>query len=285
MNLAANMQQPNDNIQESKLLQLPRELRDIICGYTLYAPGGLYYYRDRPYKASLCASEDSTAEFNQLKYTCRILYYETVGLELTSGNNLIFVFDESRKNEYMSQQPAVQFLGFLDLSSPCRQRKIRRVYLRNGFNVEDYGIRDLHLIVYWCQLHPTARVFWEFPVNYDAGQKSPSWFLSDGLALECAMRNTSATIDRRARELGVYLILGQITVYREAVWRRDLREQGLGYFQKLDAMKTTIEAENFRALPYDGPLDEQAFWVGMPGTDEIKMKALELARSWYRDGF
>jgi hypothetical protein len=68
----------------SRLLDLPRELRDMIYEYALTEDQGLLLVeRDDTQKSFKgCRPTDPSTESNCLKYVCRQLYYETKGLGL-----------------------------------------------------------------------------------------------------------------------------------------------------------------------------------------------------------
>ncbi|KAF2011861.1 hypothetical protein BU24DRAFT_465454 [Aaosphaeria arxii CBS 175.79] len=280
-----------------RLLDLPRELRDLIYTYALYSPDGLFYQRYDDYKAILSPSLESAVEWNQLKYTCRALYHEVAGLELQMNDELTFVAGPSRHGKHIERMPAVQFLGFLDMCHAKWQDCVRQVHLRNLHSSmhalvmwEDSGSQDLHLIVYWCQLHPRARVFWELPILGDIGQNDPLLFISDGIMFKNAFRS-SRDHGRLVKDLNLYLVWGTLQVY-EALWRSDLK----GMARHKRKLMEPIEAENFRVRPSDGPFKEADFRKtieaevlnrtvdGGRASPEVMQACVQLARSWYTFG-
>lgn len=287
---------------ESKLLQLPRELRDMIYNYALYQPSGLFYYRDQDYKSHLCASADTQAEFNQLKYTCRQLRQETVGLELKLQNDVVFLIGPDRKGLYVEKLPAVQFLGFLDMCHETWRRRIHRVFLRShhppNHQIQTYdnaNIFDLHLLVRLCHNYPNFLLFWEYPLCYSSGQQEPSSFLSDGLMFELGFRSNSVNrkrVWRTFQSLNIQVALGCATIY-QSMWRRDIPRSR---FWQSQYREPSLEAPNFRVLPPDGPFDEDEFrhridtWVEnftprrAPTTTQMKEGWVALARKWYTEG-
>lgn len=68
------------------LLRMPGEVRNLIYGYALSEPNGLFYrYQENDNSMKLYTTmypEESEMEANQLKYVCRQLNKETKGLGL-----------------------------------------------------------------------------------------------------------------------------------------------------------------------------------------------------------
>jgi hypothetical protein len=290
------------------LLRLPRELRDMIFSYTLHHPSGLYYCRDQDYKSSFSTSKESFHEFNQLKYTCKQLRDETLGLELKLGNDLIFLFRPTSQTEYMKMLPGNQFLGFLDMCHEAWRCRIRRVYLRDPGDTRQHllqryeksksGILDLHVIVGLCHNYPNFFVLWEHPMPtfLGDGQDCPVSLVSDGLMFSMGFRNSQAhraQVWKTIKLLHLDVALASATVYR-AYWRRDAPQSHSFHVSKYS--KTSVEAPNFRLLPDDGPFDEEKFRNNIerwgegyhseqkPKTREETEMWIQLAREWYTNG-
>jgi hypothetical protein len=72
----------------SRLLDLPREIRDMIYEYALTEDQGLLLVEHDDTQKSFrgCRPTDPSTESNCLKYICRQLYYETKGLGLGLNN-------------------------------------------------------------------------------------------------------------------------------------------------------------------------------------------------------
>jgi hypothetical protein len=106
----------------SRLLDLPRELRDMIYEYALTEDQGLLLVeRDDTQKSFRgCRPTDPSTESNCLKYVCRQLYYETKGLGL--GLN-----DLTIRSEFREQTE--DFTTFFATCSAGQQQCIRKVTL------------------------------------------------------------------------------------------------------------------------------------------------------------
>jgi len=290
--------------QTSSLLHLPRELRDVIYIYALTQQGDMRYYRKECYKTIFCSSDEYArgarneqsppSPWNQLQFVCRQLRQETLGLELRL-NSLVFGRDLSA-GEYMSKLASVQFLGFLDMCSEVWQKRIKSVRLEGASFLVDENreaVYDLHLVVYWCQLHPQTTVYLPLPINRDTGQESPSSFLIDGIMIQSAMRRSlpSGYLDNLITDLGLYHLFCNARIYRK-LWRPDA---GMTTWWKINRV-VEVEAENFRVVPDDGPFREGQFRKGMEkwrgGGDiggrkpvgEVGERWVELAREWYERG-
>jgi hypothetical protein len=112
---------------ESRLLDLPRELRDMIYEYALAEDEGLVLMeRPTPDNSSRsfkgCRQSDHSVESNQLKYACRQLNRETKGLGLKL-NDLTIGSGRVR-----------DFASFLATCSASQQQCIRKVIVCDGLS-------------------------------------------------------------------------------------------------------------------------------------------------------
>ena len=100
------------------------------------------------------------------------------------------------------------------------------------------------------------------------------------------MRNEATSVSQRAWDLGINLCNATMTIYRDHFWRTDVKMSDMTWEQKAEALENTIQAENFRIIPSDGPLDEEYFLSALPERwePEVKKEALEMARGWYSEG-
>ncbi|PSN74346.1 hypothetical protein BS50DRAFT_642628 [Corynespora cassiicola Philippines] len=143
------------------LLTLPRELRDIIYAYVFSEPCGIYckYEGHTSFKlyASVEAfSNEDTLEINQMKYTCRILYQETIGLALRY-NDIILM-------RYKTNHPSSieQVLALLRDIPPKKLEKIQKIEARTHPDLsiayhshQDAVLRELQRICTW---YPKLRI-------------------------------------------------------------------------------------------------------------------------------
>ena len=115
--------QPNS----SRLLDLPREIRDMIYEYALTEDQGLLLVEHDDTQKSFrgCRPTDPGTKSNCLKYVCRQLYYETKGLDL--GLN-----DLTIRSEFGEQTE--DFITFLGTCSVGQQQCIRKVTLCTKWN-------------------------------------------------------------------------------------------------------------------------------------------------------
>jgi hypothetical protein len=188
------------------------------------------------------------------------------------------------------------------MCSESWQRKIKCVRLEGAsFLVEENNkaVYDLHLIVYWCQIHPHTIVYLPHQVDGETGQQNPAEFFIDGIMLQSAIqRNFSkGYLFRLAFDLGLYHSLFHARMdgrrYRK-LWRPDELEKP--HVRKI-YLEAEIGADNFRVLPEDGPFDEHAFRRAIEGMDRLSSsdrnkpvgeraeRWVELARGWYERGF
>lgn len=282
---------PGSQVARCGFFSLPRELRDMIYSYALYQPGGLYFHRDELYKAKLCASEDTTEEFNALKSTSKQLRHETLGLELKLHNDLIFVKKDGRNGHYVEKTPQIQFLGFLDMCHEVWRRFIRRVYIRDCSEWKDTKaeILDVHLVVHLCHNYPEWLVFWYLPVRL--GHDTAPRFLATGfMFLITTLRpGQPRKIWGICTALKIPVVLGERHIAHR-IWRPDLRMP--------DYNAPSIEAPNFRILLEYRPFDAEGFrrdsvdylsnvtpTLTREATDGLADAWVAIARDWYTNGF
>ncbi|CAN9445988.1 unnamed protein product [Alternaria alternata] len=112
----------------SRLLDLPRELRDMIYEYALTEDQGLLLVeRDDTQKSFRgCRPTDPSTESNCLKYVCRQLYYETKGSGLSLNDLTI-------RSEFREQTE--DFITFFATCSAGQQQCIRKVTLCTSYNL------------------------------------------------------------------------------------------------------------------------------------------------------
>ncbi|RYN62740.1 hypothetical protein AA0118_g4993 [Alternaria tenuissima] len=112
----------------SRLLNLPRELCDMIYEYALTEDQGLLLVeRDDTQKSFKgCRPTDPSTESNCLKYVCRQLYYETKGLGLGLNDLTIRCRHEFREQ-------IEDFITFLATCSVGQQQCIRKVTLCTSY--------------------------------------------------------------------------------------------------------------------------------------------------------
>ena len=112
----------------NRLLDLPRELRDMIYEYALTEDQGLLLVeRDDTQKSFRgCRPTDPSTESNCLKYVCRQLYYETKGLGLGLNDLTIRCRHEFREQ-------IEDFITFLATCSVGQQQCIRKVTLCTSY--------------------------------------------------------------------------------------------------------------------------------------------------------
>jgi hypothetical protein len=105
----------------SRILALPRELRDIVYDYALTEDDGLLLVERSHPNASTrsfkgCSHNSRNWDANRLQHVCRLLYAETKGLGL--GLNEL-TFD--------SLQPSADFGAFFARCLTYQQQRIRKV--------------------------------------------------------------------------------------------------------------------------------------------------------------
>lgn len=300
--------------QTSKLLSLPRELRDITYTYALtHEDNNVHIYRSEPYRCILHGSEVhnrcirgeqiAPTPWNQFQFVNQQLRHETLGLELRL-NTLVFGQIKC-DSDYMKPLASVQFLGFLDMCSESWQQTIQTVRLegasflvdidREGasFSVEENSkaVYDLHLVVYWCQLHPRTSVYLPIPLNIGAGQRHPVTFLVYGIMCLSALRPSlpPTHIHHLIADLGLYYLL-HIGIIYQRLWLMGAGQMSVDGVQR----NMEFEAANFRFLPDDGPFDEGAFREEMETAEgcemvrrpegEVRERWVGLVREWYEKG-
>jgi hypothetical protein len=127
----------------SRLLALPRELRDIIYDFAITEDEGMMLVERHDPNMSArsfkgCTKNDPTWEANQLKYASKQLYAETKGLGL--GLNDLSI---------QSEQQIADFAVFIATCSTGQQKRIRRVTLSSDDTFpaasELWGDRDDHI--------------------------------------------------------------------------------------------------------------------------------------------
>lgn len=122
--------------QPSRLLALPREIRDIIYEYALTEVDGLVIIETSNQKTStskfkLCYGDEKYEEANQMKFACRQLHVETRGLGL-----------KLNKLRFMSNCHMMSFRRFLSTCSIKQQQSLRRITLsfRYGYLRTHYAL-------------------------------------------------------------------------------------------------------------------------------------------------
>lgn len=110
----------------SRLLDLPREIRDMIYEYALTEDQGLLLVEHDDTQKSFrgCRPTDPSTESNCLEYVCRQLYYETKGLGLGLNNLTI-------RSEFREQ--IEDFITFFSTCSASQQQCIRKTILCTSY--------------------------------------------------------------------------------------------------------------------------------------------------------
>ncbi|KAF2728118.1 hypothetical protein EJ04DRAFT_556952 [Polyplosphaeria fusca] len=237
------------------------------------------------------------SSFLSLPYTCRLLYAETAGIEL-SLNDLIFYYHPKRTGTYVKRPTGVQFLGFLDMCDEKWRCCIRKVWLRNDINTngrqdvenEDRPV-DLHVVIDNLSHYRNMHVIWEFKLDYSSEEHSLMTWISEGLYWEKAFRDID--IFNESRIAGLEPISGLIRRYSSnwRLWRPVSRGPQIS-----DRPMEQLNVPNFRFIPWGREpwgraFDEAQFRkiletvrMSSERSDEIKERWVELAKRWYTDG-
>lgn len=158
-----------DFTQQSPLLQLPGELRNLIYECTLAMADGAFCKRRcgsgpfRLYESSTCDPIDRN-EINQMKYSCHQLYRETSGLGLEM-NTIIF---DSASTFLTFPQPLASrdCCSFMRECAETQQRKIKKITLwevrpdDERFPHEDPGfdLNSVSLLIQYCKYRPDIEI-------------------------------------------------------------------------------------------------------------------------------
>jgi hypothetical protein len=270
------------------------------------------------------------AGINDLKFVCRQLRAETRGLEVEI-NELIFLKDKNRariptahacddhvdsdtkpgieNTEYISKNPSIQLLGFLDMCSESWRQRLRLIRLRRTkfdiFDLENNYFVDFHAIVYYCQRYPKLTVLWQAEIFSKIHEtmdcflnsrpypskivpiKEPAIFLSHGIMWLFAFRGiTQADILKKELDLPdnvkhIY-ILGWQKVMRMR-WRANCEHRPR-------CLDCHVSARNFRFVPVE---DEHQWHVrfrrwlmecGIEREPAIIDKYVAVAKDWVQNG-
>ncbi|KAF2115336.1 hypothetical protein BDV96DRAFT_646345 [Lophiotrema nucula] len=167
------------------LLRLPGELRNRIYQFALFSPDGIqvakYSPRDHDKRALLDGK--TGVEFNQLKYVCRQLYDETVGLEV-KYTEVIFRFAE----------PDEQFCRFMKNCAPTKKgwfTQISLVELFPSFSETGccFNADAIASVVKFCRDHPHTKVRYCIAIFNSKGSVSCVRFMNLAAFLCLVFRN------------------------------------------------------------------------------------------------
>ncbi|KAF2821683.1 hypothetical protein CC86DRAFT_99377 [Ophiobolus disseminans] len=154
----------------SRLLLLPRELRNIIYEYAFTEPGGLVADATSRYDnwtrfRTACNTSDRTRDANQLRLVCRQLYAETSGLGITY-NDLTF----QRRGGAVFVSVYDLFDQFVYHCAPGYLSKIKRVTILDYTTLvpeEDVVLARLlsPSLVRFSRAYPSATIIVRFQWN------------------------------------------------------------------------------------------------------------------------
>ncbi|KAF2244808.1 hypothetical protein BU26DRAFT_508788 [Trematosphaeria pertusa] len=275
--------------------RLPRELRDQVYDYALYAPDGLFYqYRPFDTVFPFFASEEDTRdsiqpEINQLKYVCRQLHAETKGLVLKVNEAVNFT-------RFSIAHPSTveQFQRLWESCGTNTRSCIRAIYLpaEDGAVGQDANAAlprprsNVFPIIDLCRAHPDVQVnvrLNRVPVPRESGLHPGFMLLNDARDLLEIFRGKDINgwvpyvqMDAEGRSAMRY--------YRRERWRSGRRAEEL-------------RVSNLRFWPEQREFDEEEFvevakMFGMfdngpvrwPTSEEVS-KMADLLREWHEHGF
>ena len=159
------------------LLDLPRELRDIIYEYALTEDEGLVMVeRHRPNDTGPksfkgCRPSKPSVKSNRLNYVSRQLYQETKGLGL--GLNDLTV---------RSEQEVEDFAAFLHTCSVHQEQCIRKVTLCYRALTQDLWEPAIDILAPYDASHPKMK-FNLYLIAIDLGLRGSEWICEAGLRL------------------------------------------------------------------------------------------------------
>ncbi|KAF2829481.1 hypothetical protein CC86DRAFT_454078 [Ophiobolus disseminans] len=178
----------------SRLLHLPGELRNRIYTYTLTSERLLVYVKpDGPKKGSLAVANTGTnIDFNQVKYVCRQLYYDTAGLELKYSS---VAFNGTC---FYGTDPARTFLNFLGACATSNVSWPTNIILSTrGMLSALEPAGNFLRIADFCRMNPCAKVDY-IDGCLSMNRMSPCHFIRRASFLALSIRRTPTAFVSRA---------------------------------------------------------------------------------------
>ncbi|KAF2001334.1 hypothetical protein P154DRAFT_521732 [Amniculicola lignicola CBS 123094] len=290
--------------EESPLLQLPAEIRNMVYEYVFYSTSGLQCrHRSQDSVEKSYSSQNGSAEwflytadevsclkgpfigtpdmdlpkieFNKLKYVCHQLHEETAFLEIKANDTITFTKDFVHPGrEFMSFKAAIpptvlQWLKIVVIEKSCR--KVGNVGLDD--------IEHLKQIGRFCQTHPHVTVKYVFKsFAYNSNTTSGQQFISS------------------IQFIGVGVILSYIL--RDIDLHQQLLPHLIYSIALLDGLKRRVFSEenpkliqvpNFRFWPVEETLepafmDKAKVELALFGVPDALPKWEEYAKRWIQEG-
>ena len=183
----------------SYFLQLPGEIRDVICEHALTSlNNNLYYHLEENGRSTLHEHvwQQGCVEFNQLKHACRQLYAETAGIELRL-NTIVFLDETDHvQGAYVdAEYKAIRsYVSFISTLPSVWQKGLTKVIFRNPYETiaDTYRtpfvseaflptLRVMDMLLRLCDMHPTVQFHLE-PRRWHT-QLGPRSFIHGGILL------------------------------------------------------------------------------------------------------